>query len=156
VETVDAFPPPGKLWRAALEELKKQPQLVAFASKGRAIEFDGRTLTVSFTEDERSAAKMLEDDGRRAKLNEAVNKAAGSHVELRLKVTQWSPAQQQFIDKSREVIPKARLLKLRKKNKESLVIRLYHGSRIMLRITLPPCGTFDVIVPIKNSIIPTE
>ena len=113
-ETATAFPPPGKLWRAALEELKKQPQLLAFASKGRAAEFDGRTLTVSFTEDERSAAKMLDDAGRMAKLNEAVDKAAGSHVEIRLRVTQWSPAQQQFIDKSREVIPKGTVIEIEK------------------------------------------
>jgi DNA polymerase-3 subunit gamma/tau len=113
-ENAAGTPQPGTVWRAALEELKKQPQLLAFASKGRAAEFDGRTLTVSFTEDERSAANMLDDAGRMAKLNEAVDKAAGRHVEIRLKVTQWSPAQQQFIDKSREVIPKGTVIEIEK------------------------------------------
>lgn len=99
-------PAPGKLWKAALKEIGKQPQLLGFASKGRAAEYDGKTLTVAFNEDDRFAARMLEDAARMAKLEAAVEKSAGQRVAVRLIVTQWSPSQQQFVDKSRAVIPK--------------------------------------------------
>jgi DNA polymerase-3 subunit gamma/tau len=105
-------PPPGKIWKAALDDLKKQPQLHAFAAKGRAAGFDGQILTISFYEDDRKAADMLSDESRLSKLNAAVDKAAGSHVEIRLKVTPWSPAQQQFVEKSRAVIPEGTIIEI--------------------------------------------
>ena len=73
-------------------------------------------LTVSFNEDAGSAVGMLEDESRMAKLNAAVDKAAGAHVEVRLRVTPWSPSQQQFIEKSRAVIPKDMLIEIEKKD----------------------------------------
>jgi len=111
----EAKPPQaGKIWHAALKSLEKTP-LYGFAAKGGAAEFDGQTLTVSFTEDDRGAVGMLSDSGRMAKLNAAVAVAAGHPVEVRLKVTAWSPAQQQFIDKSRAVIPKDTIIEIEKK-----------------------------------------
>jgi DNA polymerase-3 subunit gamma/tau len=108
----EAKPPPGKIWKAALKELEKQSNIYSLAEKGRSPEYDGRTLTVSFNEDESMAAKMLEE--RMPKLNAAVDKAAGHHVEVRLKITQWSPSQQQFIEKSRGVIPKGTVIEIEK------------------------------------------
>jgi hypothetical protein len=110
-----AAPSPAKVWRAALEDLKAQRGIFAFAAKGRAADFDGRTLTLSFTEDERQAARMLEDEERMGKLSAAVDKAAGSHVEIKLKVTQWSPSEQKFIDRSRAVLPRDTVVEIEKK-----------------------------------------
>lgn len=104
----------SRVWKAALEELRKQSSLYAFAAKGRASEFDGHVFTISFTEDDSSAARMLEDENRKAKVKAAVERAAGTPVEIRLKVTQWSPAQQQFIEKSRAVIPKDTFVEIEK------------------------------------------
>ncbi len=98
--------PAGKLWHAALERLRDLPQILAFAGKGKAQDFDGNTLTLSFTEDDKGAAKMLEDERRMGKLRAAVEGVTGSPVRIRLEVTEWSPAQQQFIERSRAVIPK--------------------------------------------------
>jgi DNA polymerase III subunit gamma/tau len=97
---------PGKLWNSALKALEKLPQIYAFASKGRASKYEQGALVITFTEDDKAAASMLEDERRWAKVGAAVDEAAGSHVEVALEVTKWSPAQQQFIDRSRAVIPK--------------------------------------------------
>jgi hypothetical protein len=36
------------------------------------------------------------------------------------------------------------------------VIKRYHGSRIMLRITLPPRGPVDIAVLTQSAVIPQE
>jgi DNA polymerase III subunit gamma/tau len=97
---------PGKLWHAVLIELEKMPQLLSFARKGKAMELLDGVLTVSFTEDDHTAVSMLEEEKRMAKLNAVVDGIAGSHVEIKLETSKWSPAQQQFIERSRAVIPK--------------------------------------------------
>ena len=59
--------PPGdanaaKLWRNVVDGLNRKglPHLVGFAGKGRRTAWDGETLTVSFTQDDRGSADMLE------------------------------------------------------------------------------------------------
>ncbi len=98
--------PPAKLWAAVLREMEKQPQLMGFVKKGKAVSFDGEELVVQFTEDSKAAATMLSEEKRMAKLRAAVEAVAGCPVRVTLRVNRWSDAQQQFIDRSMAVIPK--------------------------------------------------
>lgn len=98
--------PPTKLWNGVLREMEKVPQLYGFVKKGKAVSFDGSELVVQFTEDSKAAATMLSEEKRMAKLRAVVETVAGCPVQVTIKVDRWSPAQQQFIERSMAVLPK--------------------------------------------------
>ena len=103
--------PPGdanaaKLWRNVVDGLNRKglPHLVGFAGKGRGTAWDGETLTVSFTQDDRGSADMLGDERRMAKLTEVASEVCGRPVRIQFEVSLWSPAEQRFIQQSREAL----------------------------------------------------
>lgn len=95
------------LWRAIVDGLGRRnlPHLVGFAKKGKGQSYDGQTLTVAFTQDDRGSADMLQDEKRGAKLKEVAAEVCGRPVQLKFEVSLWSPAEQRFIQQSREVLP---------------------------------------------------
>lgn len=95
---------PGKFW--SMVQAQMPSSLQGFANKGKATAYDGATLTITFTEDSKGSVGMLEEPKRMARLNAIVDSVAGHHVAIRLEISQWSPAQQQFIERSRALIPK--------------------------------------------------
>ncbi len=95
------------IWNKAIKTAreKKQMRLHMAMKKAKVASYDCKTLTVSFTENDESSAKRLEDGELRNTLNKMLKEVAKQHIIVSVVIERFSEEDNEFMKQVYDVFP---------------------------------------------------